>query len=30
MLADPAAVQIGTVSYWDPSATEKIVDERSG
>ena len=22
-----SAVQIGTASYWDPCATEKIVDE---
>jgi dihydroorotate dehydrogenase (NAD+) catalytic subunit len=27
MLAGAAAVQIGTASYWDPCATEKIVDE---
>ena len=26
MLAGAAAVQIGTASYWDPCATEKIVD----
>jgi len=27
LLAGAAAVQIGTASYWDPCATEKIVDE---
>src|ERR1700739_1320257 len=27
MLAGASAVQIGTASYWDPVATEKIVDE---
>src|SRR5579863_2126068 len=27
ILAGAAAVQIGTASYWDPRATEKIVDE---
>jgi dihydroorotate dehydrogenase (NAD+) catalytic subunit len=27
MLAGAAAVQIGTASYWDPVATEKIVVE---
>ena len=27
MLAGATAVQIGTASYWDPCATEKIVDE---
>ena len=27
MLAGATAVQIGTASYWDPGATEKIVDE---
>jgi dihydroorotate dehydrogenase (NAD+) catalytic subunit len=27
MLAGAAAVEIGTASYWDPCATEKIVDE---
>jgi len=27
MLAGTAAVQVGTASYWDPCATEKIVDE---
>lgn len=27
MLAGATAVQIGTASYWDPVATEKIVDE---
>src|SRR5258708_31464497 len=27
ILADASAVQIGTASYWDPCATEKIVDE---
>ncbi len=26
MLAGASAVQIGTASYWDPCATEKIVD----
>ena len=26
MLAGATAVQIGTASYWDPCATEKIVD----
>jgi dihydroorotate dehydrogenase (NAD+) catalytic subunit len=26
MLAGAAAVQVGTASYWDPRATEKIVD----
>jgi dihydroorotate dehydrogenase (NAD+) catalytic subunit len=26
-LAGASAVQIGTASYWDPCATEKIVDE---
>ncbi len=26
MLAGAAAVQVGTASYWDPCATEKIVD----
>jgi dihydroorotate dehydrogenase (NAD+) catalytic subunit len=26
MLAGAAAVEIGTASYWDPCATEKIVD----
>jgi dihydroorotate dehydrogenase (NAD+) catalytic subunit len=30
MLAGAAAVQIGTASYWDPCATEKIVDELHG
>jgi dihydroorotate dehydrogenase (NAD+) catalytic subunit len=27
MLAGATAVQVGTVNYWDPRATEKIVDE---
>lgn len=27
MLAGAAAVQVGTASYWDPCATEKVVDE---
>jgi dihydroorotate dehydrogenase (NAD+) catalytic subunit len=27
MLAGASAVEIGTASYWDPCATEKIVDE---
>jgi dihydroorotate dehydrogenase (NAD+) catalytic subunit len=27
MLAGATAVQVGTASYWDPCATEKIVDE---
>ena len=27
MLAGATAVQIGTASYWDPCATEKIVSE---
>jgi dihydroorotate dehydrogenase (NAD+) catalytic subunit len=27
MLAGAAAVQVGTASYWDPCATEKIVEE---
>jgi dihydroorotate dehydrogenase (NAD+) catalytic subunit len=27
MLAGATAVQIGTASYWDPVATEKIVNE---
>jgi dihydroorotate dehydrogenase (NAD+) catalytic subunit len=27
MLAGAAAVEVGTASYWDPCATEKIVDE---
>jgi dihydroorotate dehydrogenase (NAD+) catalytic subunit len=27
LLAGAAAVQVGTASYWDPCATEKIVDE---
>jgi dihydroorotate dehydrogenase (NAD+) catalytic subunit len=30
MLAGATAVQIGTASYWDPCATEKIVDEFRG
>jgi dihydroorotate dehydrogenase (NAD+) catalytic subunit len=29
MLAGATAVQIGTASFWDPCATEKIVDELS-
>jgi len=27
MLAGATAVEIGTASYWDPCATEQIVDE---
>jgi len=27
MLAGASAVEVGTASYWDPRATEKIVDE---
>jgi dihydroorotate dehydrogenase (NAD+) catalytic subunit len=27
MLAGAAAVEVGTANYWDPCATEKIVDE---
>jgi dihydroorotate dehydrogenase (NAD+) catalytic subunit len=27
MLAGATAVQIGTASYWDPRATEKVVEE---
>jgi dihydroorotate dehydrogenase (NAD+) catalytic subunit len=27
MLAGATAVEVGTASYWDPRATEKIVDE---
>src|SRR5206468_8834729 len=27
MLAGATAVEVGTASYWDPCATEKIVDE---
>jgi dihydroorotate dehydrogenase (NAD+) catalytic subunit len=27
MLAGAAAVQVGTANYWDPRATEKVVDE---
>lgn len=27
MLAGASAVQVGTASYWDPRATEKLVDE---
>jgi dihydroorotate dehydrogenase (NAD+) catalytic subunit len=27
LLAGATAVQVGTASYWDPRATEKIVDE---
>ena len=30
MLAGATAVQIGTASYWDPCATEKIVDDLRG
>jgi dihydroorotate dehydrogenase (NAD+) catalytic subunit len=30
MLAGATAVQIGTASYWDPCATEKIVDALQG
>ena len=30
MLAGASAVEIGTASYWDPCATEKIVDELQG
>jgi len=30
MLAGASAVQIGTASYWDPRATEKIVGELEG
>jgi len=30
MLAGATAVQIGTASYWDPCATEKIVEELQG
>jgi len=30
MLAGATAVQIGTASYWDPCATEKIVDDLQG
>ncbi|MGH9513484.1 MAG: dihydroorotate dehydrogenase [Terriglobales bacterium] len=30
MLAGAAAVQIGTASYWDPRATEKLVSELRG
>jgi dihydroorotate dehydrogenase (NAD+) catalytic subunit len=30
MLAGATAVQMGTASYWDPCATEKIVDELQG
>lgn len=30
MLAGAAAVEIGTASYWDPCATEKIVDALEG
>jgi dihydroorotate dehydrogenase (NAD+) catalytic subunit len=26
MLAGAAAVQVGTANFWDPCATEKIVD----
>ena len=27
LLAGATAVQIGTASYWDPCATERVVDE---
>jgi dihydroorotate dehydrogenase (NAD+) catalytic subunit len=27
MLAGAAAVEVGTANYWDPCATEKIVEE---
>ena len=30
MLAGATAIQIGTASYWDPCATEKIVEELKG
>jgi dihydroorotate dehydrogenase (NAD+) catalytic subunit len=30
MLAGAAAVEIGTASFWDPCATEKIVDALEG
>jgi dihydroorotate dehydrogenase (NAD+) catalytic subunit len=30
MLAGATAVQVGTASYWDPRATEKIVEELQG
>jgi dihydroorotate dehydrogenase (NAD+) catalytic subunit len=30
MLAGAAAVEVGTASYWDPCATEKIVDALEG
>ena len=30
MLAGASAIQIGTASYWDPCATEKIVEELQG
>ncbi len=30
MLAGAAAVEIGTASYWDPCATEKVVDALEG
>jgi dihydroorotate dehydrogenase (NAD+) catalytic subunit len=30
MLAGAVAVEVGTASYWDPCATEKIVDELQG
>ncbi|MBV8052565.1 MAG: dihydroorotate dehydrogenase [Acidobacteriaceae bacterium] len=30
LLAGATAVQVGTASYWDPCATEKIVDELQG
>ena len=30
LLAGATAVQIGTASYWDPCATEKIVDDLKG
>ena len=30
MLAGATAVQIGTASYWDPRATERMVNELKG
>ena len=30
MLAGAAAVQVGTANFWDPRATEKIVDGLEG
>jgi dihydroorotate dehydrogenase (NAD+) catalytic subunit len=30
MLAGAVAVQVGTASFWDPCATEKIVDALEG